>query len=367
MADNKKVNALYNESALAAELKGEVRGAFVFLGDEDYAKESYISKIREKVITEEWLSPFNHFIISFSSVSNITHEAQLSRLADAIDAVPMGGARKLIEIRDLCVTQQNMKIVEALIELLKGAKDSEDTVTVALFREDEYPIDYKAENSALFKKIAAAAKTVKFDAYTPERLAVWEKKHFSSVGLEISGEAALTLADMCACRMFTINSEFMKLAAYAESVGKKNIDADDVRLVCAVSEKDEMPFALSNAAEKWNIKEVLAAVYALRDLKKEPVAILARFASLFSEMLMAKTAKEAGKSAEELAGAIGTKSVKKAARLLGIVENVPLSKIESCIDEAYRADVKLKSSASDPWVTLETFIAAVYTPRSLLC
>ena len=148
-------------------------------------------------------------------------------------------------------------------------------------------------------------------------------------------------------------------------MGKNTITAEDVRAVCAISEREEAPFALSNAAEKWNIKEVLAAVNDLKDLKKEPVAILARFSGLFEDMLLAKTARDAGKTAAELAKILKTRET-RAARLMSSVAQVPLSKIEDCIDEAYRTDLKLKSSSTDPWVVMETFIAKVYTPRSLL-
>lgn len=361
----KTKSASYGEDKLLSELKGDISGAFVFLGDEDYMKEEYLKKIREKVLVSEWLDPFNHFIISFSSLSSLSQDEMFARLSDAIEAFPMGGEKKLVEVKDLMLSQASPKAVDTLISILKLASSSEDTVTVLLLRENEFVCDYRTESSPLFKKLVSAAKVVKFDLYTPEKLASWEKKYFSSRGLEITQTGALTLADMCACRMFTVNSEFLKLEAYAEANSKKKIDEDDVKLICSVSEREEAPFALSNAAEKWNIKEVLSAVYAMRDLKKEPVAILARFSGIFVDMLFAKTARDAGKSAADLARAIGTRET-RAARLMSTVANVPLSKIESCIDEAYKTDVKLKSSPNDSWVLLEKFIAAVYTPRSLL-
>ncbi|MGN1095192.1 MAG: DNA polymerase III subunit delta, partial [Eubacteriales bacterium] len=288
------------------------------------------------------------------------------RLSDAVDAMPMGEEQKLIEIRDLSFVQISSKALETLASILGRAKDMSDTVTVLVLRENEFICDYKTESSPTYKKLSSVAKVVRFNTYPPEKLASWEKKHFASKGITISYGAATALAEICACRMFTINSEFFKLEAYASSMRKNTITEEDVRLICAVSERDEAPFALTNAAEKWNIKEVLAAVYELRDLKKEPISILSRLSGIYSDMLLAKTARDAGKSAAELAKALRTRET-RAVRLMSCVANVPLSKIEECIDEVYRADVKLKSTATDSFVVLEALIAKIYTPRSLLC
>ncbi|MBO5006335.1 MAG: hypothetical protein J6C89_02720, partial [Clostridia bacterium] len=113
-------------------------------------------------------------------------------------------------------------------------------------------------------------------------------------------------------------------------------------------------------------KEVLAALYALRDLKREPVMILSRLSGLYSDMLVAKTALLAGKTAAECAKTLKAKDSRRAARLMASVAQVPIEKLESCIDEAYKADLKLKSSPTYPWVVLETLVAKIYTPRSLL-
>ncbi len=367
MAKEAKAKVLsYTEEKLSGDIKKGLFGAYVFYGDEDFMKEHYLGKIRKKVLTAEGFEPFNHFIVSFAATSNLSQDELFARLSDAVDAMPMMQEQKLVEIRDLSLTGISQKAFDSLIEILTRANEAEDTVTVLNLRENEYVVDYKTESSATFKKLAAAAKAVRFDTFPPERLATWEKKHFAAKELFIAQDAALLLADMCACRMFSINSEFAKLEAYAEVYGKKTITADDVSLVCAMSEREEMPFALSNAAEKWNIKEVLAALYALRDLKKEPIVILARLSGLYSDMLVAKTALIAGKNAAETAKVLKMRDSRRASRLMASVAQVPLEKLESCIDEAYKADLKLKSSPNDPWVVLETLVAKIYTPRSLL-
>ena len=356
---------LYTEEKLRTELKNQISGAFVFFGDEDYMKEHFLGEIRKKVLTAEGFETFNHFIVSFSAASGSSADELFGRLSDAVDALPMFQEQKLVEIRDLSLTQISPKNFEHLTSILTHANTLDDTVTVLTLRENEFVVDYKTEQSTLYKNLVSCAKAVRFDTFPSERLATWEKKYFASKGMFIAQDAALTLADMCACRMFTINSEFAKLEAYASAMGKNTITIEDVRTVCAISEREEAPFALSNAAEKWNIKEVIAAVNDLKDLKKEPVAILARFSGLFSDMLLAKTAREAGKTASELAKVLKTKET-RASRLMSSVAQVPISKLESCIDEAYRADLKMKSSSTDPWVVMDTFIAKVYTPRSLL-
>ena len=199
MARETKAKAVaYTEEKLASEIRNTISGAFVFFGDEDYMKEHYLGKIRKKVLTAEGFEAFNHFIISFSAAGNLSADELFARLTDAVDAFPMFQEQKLVEIRDLSLSQISPKNFESLIGVLTRANTLEDTVTVLNLRENEYVVDYKTEQSATYKKLCAAAKAVRFDTYPPERLATWEKKYFAARNMFIAQDAALILADMCA-------------------------------------------------------------------------------------------------------------------------------------------------------------------------
>ena len=84
---------------LAAEIKsGGLRGAYVFLGDEDYLKRHYLSEIYKSIMSAEGLELFNYGKISFSPVSG-GRDAGFSALASSLSSFPMGQERRLTEIR----------------------------------------------------------------------------------------------------------------------------------------------------------------------------------------------------------------------------------------------------------------------------
>ena len=120
--------SVYSEEKLSFEIKNKISGAFVFFGDEDYMKEHYLGKIRKKVLTAEGFETFNHFIVSFSAAGNLSADELFSRLTDAIDAFPMFQEQKLVEIRDLSLSQISPKGFETLIGILTRANTLEDII-----------------------------------------------------------------------------------------------------------------------------------------------------------------------------------------------------------------------------------------------
>ena len=62
-------------SAFKEKLKtGDLRGWYVFAGEEDYLKKHYLTKLREAIVSDETFALFNHTVcdgqgIDFSAVS----------------------------------------------------------------------------------------------------------------------------------------------------------------------------------------------------------------------------------------------------------------------------------------------------------
>ena len=125
-----------------------------------------------------------------------------------------------------------------------------------------------------------------------------------------------------------------------------------------------MPFAMSNAAAKWNLREMLAVLDFCRDMREEPISVIAKLGKIYSEMLKAKTAVLSGVSVAGLAKAIGMNEY-RAKLVYKSVEKVPISVIENAVLATYKTDVALKSTPSDKWGLVYELAAKIYTPKSL--
>ena len=356
---------VYTAETLAAEIKKGISGSFIFYGEEDYLKNYYRTLIYRSVM-EEGLEAFNYFPISFSPAV-MTREEALSRLSDAVLALPVMQDQKLIVISDLAPSALPKDLFESLCSVLKQAGESEDTVLILYCRADEIETDYKTETEAFFKKLASCAKTVKFDLQPRGKLIAWIKKHFSKEIIRISDEAAELLAEFGAGRMTPISFEIEKLICYAKYVkGGESlfIDEEDVKHIASASEPDEIPFALLNAAQNWKLSEILDVFTRSKEQREEPVAVLAKLSRIYLDMLSIKAAKDAAISTAEIAKLMKMKEF-RVTKYLASVSKVPTEVLENAIRLSYETDKALKSEPSDPWVLLDMLAIRIYAPKSL--
>lgn len=356
----KNDSAVLMPDALSDVLKSHSGGAFVFFGEEDYLKSIWLGRFAKELMTAEGFELFNRFRVSFSD-----EKAAASMLSDAVSASPMMQEQTLVEIHDLNLSQSKKEALDSLCASLSSV--GEDTVAIAVFRSDELTFDYKPEQSPVYKKLSAAATLVRFDLLPDGKLIAWAKKLVAAKKLFLTDDAAQTLIEMCSRRMLAISGEVEKLAAYKKYAAEGEpieITAEDVLRVCSQNAKDELPFAMSNAAAKWNLKEMLTVFDTSRDLREEPVSVVARLGKIYSEMLKMKAALDSGKTIGAAAKALGMNEF-RAGLVAKSVQNVPMPVIENAVLLTYETDVKLKSTQTDKWVLLCELAAKIYTPKSL--
>ena len=362
MAEKKNV-PITSSDAFIKDMERGVFGAFLFFGEEDFIKERTLSKLREKILTAEGFELFNHFDISFSGASNLSRDELFSSLSDAVDAMPMMQEQKLIEIHDLAIDKATAADIETLVSACKKA--GEDTVLVIFCRDSELLTDYRFEQGANFSKIAAAATPVRFGLLPKARLVSYARRELVKEDVKISDGALDVLADMCACRMMALTAELSKIAAYAEISGKeKEITEETVRRICSVSASDEVPFALTDAMQKWAIGGMIAAVAQSKDIREEPIAVVSKMGRTYTDMLLIKAAMMAGLSSADISKKLKMNAYRVDKYVQSLIR-VPISVIENALAELYELDLKLKSTQSDPWMLVDLFISKVYMPKSM--
>lgn len=358
-------SAILTPDALAVEIKNGALGSYIFFGEEDYLKSHYRDEIY-KSIMEEGLEIFNYFPISFSPAVQTKEEA-MSRLADAVQAIPMMQDKKLIVASDLAPASLSKDLLDALATALRRANESDDTVCILYCRADELEADYKFETSALYKKLSPSAKMVQFDLQPRGKLLSWTKRHFTKETILMTDEAAGALVDLTAGRMTPLSFEIEKLICYAKYVKggePSRIEYEDVLKIAVPSAQDEVPFAMLNAAQSWKLTEILAVLNAAREKREEPIVVLAGLSRILLDMLMIKTASEAALSPADIAKTMKMKDF-RVTKYLSSITKVPLSVIENAVKLSYETDRALKSTPQDPWLLLDTLAVKIYAPKSL--
>lgn len=350
---------------LAAEIKsGGPHGAYIFLGDEDYLKRHYLSEIYKSIMSAEGLELFNYGKISFSAVSG-GRDAGFTALASSLSSFPMGQERRLTEIHDLAIDGLPASALDMLCENLKAA--DETNIAILCLRKNEWTFDYKTENSQEFKKLSAVAKLVRFDIQSKPKLKTWAARHLSREGVRASDATLDILADMCSLEMSVIAEETAKLCFYAHGSGKIEITESDVRAVVSQAVTTEAPpFAMLEAAQKWSISDMYAVAATARDLREEPVALVAKLGKILSDMLRVKAGLEAGLTNAQIAKETKMKEY-SVSKYAAAVAKAPISKLEESVRLACETDAALKSTQTDGYVLVDMLIARIYTPRSLLC
>ena len=363
MAESKNVQIISSD-AFAKEAERGIRGAFLFFGEEDFEKEKRLAALRASVMSAEGFEPFNHFKISFSGASNMSRDELFSSLYDALDAAPMMQEQKFIEVRDLSLEKIQSGELDALVSACKKAGD--DTVLVIFCRESELLCGYRFEQSATFRKISAVATPVRFAVLTKGKLAAYAKKTLAAENITLTDAAADTLCEMCACKMITLTGELSKISAYSTLIDgdKKVIDENTVRDICSESATEDEPFALVDAMQKWNVGGMLDVLAKSKDMREEPIAVVAKMARVYADMLLIKSAMNASMTSFDISKKLGMNAY-RVDKYMTSLARVPIEIIDRALEKLYELDLKLKSTQSDAWTLIECFVSDIYMPKSL--
>ena len=363
MAENKNVQIM-TADAFAKEAERGVHGAFLFFGEEDFVKERRLAALRKTVMTAEGFEAFNHFKISFSGASPLSRDEIFSSLYDAVDAMPMMQDQKFIEVRDLSLEKIQAAELDALVSACRKA--GEDTVLIIFCRESELLCGYRFDQSATFKKISSVAVPVRFTVLTKGKLVAYAKKVLAAENVTLTDAAADTLCDMCALKMTALTGELSKISAYASTLDceNKTIDETTVRDICSESAAEEEPFALVDAMQKWNVSGMLDVLARSKDMREEPIAVVAKMARVYVDMLLIKSAMNASMSSFDISKKLKMNAYRVDKYVLSL-GRVPIDLIGRALEKLYELDLKLKSTQSDAWTMIECFVSDIYMPKSL--
>ena len=235
---------------------GNLAGAYLFAGEEDYLKRFYLSELRDAIITDKALAPFNHIVYDGKDLD-------IAALSDAIKAPPMMSDLKLIEWRHADFTAMKENDFTSLEEIISLCE--EFSYAIVAFTACEEGIDFGTPKkpSAFMKRFDSKTNILRFEKSTENQLYAWLKRHFDAHGVTVGLETVKALVFRSGRSMDVLANEVEKLSALALSRGKDTVTPEDVNEVASSTPECDT-FALSNAILDRSRQK---AYFALEDMK----------------------------------------------------------------------------------------------------
>ena len=256
---------------------GELGGSYMLAGDEDYLKRYYLEKIRESVLADPMLAPFNHIVFE-------GEEIDLSALYDAVTAPPVMSESKLVEWKypDLKSLRRDER--EGLLRVLDAVADNSGTVLVLLVSSGAVELGTERRPSEFVREFGQRLGIVNFPISTEAQLLSWLRKHFEAEGVCATPAACTALVAQSGRSMTVLNNEVEKLAAMAKARGQGAIDERDVAEAASYNSESE-EYGLSNAILTQNRQLAYRALEDMRNKRVAPTLALGMLSRVFSDLV----------------------------------------------------------------------------------
>ncbi len=331
--------------------RGELRGGYLFFGEEDYLKAHSLSAARESVCTDEAFALFNDMRIDAMDYS-------AGALLDALMPLPMMSEQKLVSVTGLDISALKARELEDLCDAL-GALGEYDynvliiSVPAGMLDEGNLP----RAPSATLKKLGEYLTLVQFDSISGARLVTWVGKHLEYRGVKASTEACSFLINYSGKSMYTLANETDKLAFYVLSHGREALTIDDIKNV-SVAEITTDAFTLANSILDGKSAEALEALGVMKFRRVEPVILLSEVSRVICDLLCIRALLDEGCNATEIAAILKMNEYKAKIYVSGAARK-PKERLKSAIELCAQADFAVKQSPTDGYEIIEKLICSL--------
>lgn len=322
-------------------------GVFVFCGEEDYLKRYYLGELRRKIVTDDTLAPFVHFVFEGAQVD-------FGALADALYAPGMFSDRKLIEWHLADIGAMKEKEQKEMLAFCEEVKEYPGNCVVFVTTPEGLDPGTEKKPGKMVKLLSPAAGIVVFSKSTDAQLLSWITRHFSAEGLSCTPGLPRALLSRVGHSMDILANEIDKLCAYAKANGLSAVSEKEMEFV-SVQTVESDAFGLSNAVLDGNAEAAFVLLGDMKRRKVEPVAVLGQLARLYGDMLTVARLSGEGWNTGAIAAKLKMHEYKtglyvKSAARFGI------EKLTEAVDLCAQADANMKNGASS-YIGIERLIA----------
>ena len=313
---------------------------YLFHGEEDYLKSHYIG-----MLEKECASVFPDFDLAKLDGDTITVQSFL----DAIESLPMGGERKLVEVRDYNIFG-NGPLKEILPEVLEELPD----YICLIFIYDA--LEFKADKrTTLWKNFGKYGQEVEFKRATNNDLISWLRRRFSALGKDISPSDCEKMLFICGPLMNNLVTEVEKIAA---GVKGKIVRGEDIEKMASRSLEAGV-FDLTDCLSRGQLDKALSVLSDLLDMKNSAIAINGAITKHFKRLYGASLAMQKGLSVGEIAALLEYRSDYPARIAMSSAQRFSIRKLRRAQKLCLEADIALKSNNNDDKRTIELLLMRI--------
>ena len=329
---------------------GNFNTLYLIYGDEKYLVKKYTESLVKKAVGKD-PSEFDYF--------HLNSDTPLEEIFDAAEQIPMFSERKCVCVNDYDINALNESDYKQLEKFCSDISPS----TVLIFSMPTLNTEVKKKSgdnkkSSKFKKFCSFAEKhgsvlelKKLGEIALERqLVSWAEKN----GSKLTQINASKIISMVGTDMTALKNEIDKLSAYAYN---EEITYEVIKKLC-IKNNEAKIYAISDLISKNDFNGTYRQLHMLFEQNERPEMILSVLSSAFIDMYRVKAATESGKTIADVSSDF------KYGRRDFVLKNARNSAskysgetLKNILDIILQADIKLKSTRTDPQIILETLVA----------
>ena len=317
---------------------GTFAPVYLFTGDNVYLKQEYIAKIKEALKPDD-----------FNFQKEDASSCDMASLICLANTAPVFNPTRLIILNNTDKFKKNSNALKALCAYLENPCLT--TCLIVLHNDSKK----SKKDKTLENSLSDLGVLIDFTDLKGASLNAWINEKAKNAGFSFEQEALFTLVDLTGGNMQAINTELDKLFLYKQTSANKKITQEDV-LASIGFNKEENPYALSNAIMDGNKTAALKAVESMLKEGQTPVSLLAQISMCTEKMLRIKRLTNAGLSTSEIVDSAGLFPWES--RLVAKAYSMPSEQtLLKTLDRIIEADMNFKSSSlNEPSIVLKGII-----------
>lgn len=322
---------------------GSFAPVYLFTGDNIYLKQEYIAKIKEVLKPDD-----------FNFVKEEASSCDTSSLISLANTAPVFNPTRLIILNNADKFKKNSNALKALCSYLENPCLT--TCFIVLHNDSKK----SKKDKLLENSLSDLGVHIDFTDLKGLALNSWINEKAKEAGLAFEEEALFTLVDLTGGNMQAINTELEKLFLYKQTAANKKITQEEV-LQSIGFNKEENPYALSNAIMDGNKTLALKAVDNMLKEGQTPVSLLAQITMCAEKMFRIKHLVNAGLSTGEIVEYAGLFPWES--RLVAKAGSMPSEQtLLKTLDRIIEADMGFKSSSlNEPSIVLKGILLSLFS------
>ena len=322
---------------------GTFAPVYLFTGDNVYLKQEYIAKIKAALKPDD-----------FNFQKEDGSSCDMAGLICLANTAPVFNPTRLIVLNNADKLKKNSNALKALCGYLENPCLT--TCLVVLHNDSKK----SKKDKVLENSLSGLGVLIDFTDLKGLALNSWINEKAKEAGFSFEQEALFTLVDLTGGNMQAINTELEKLFLYKQNSASKKITQEDV-LASIGFNKEENPYALSNAIMDGNKTLALSVVDNMLKEGQTPVSLLAQITTCTEKMFRIKYLSSAGLSSSEIIEYAGLFPWEN--RLIYKAPSMPSAQtLLKTLDRIIEADMGFKSSSlNEPSIVLKGIILSLFS------